>query len=266
MLKGETFSLQTFTSEAFALFIDRFANEQCGVMTGCALSNTGNSVTIGDGYFLIRGRLLRIISNVTVSSITTDGYYSLICEIDLSKTNTISEFNQGAIKVISGVSDYPSLTQQDITDDGTVYQYEFARFRVSSGSITDFADRRTYVNYGTILGLVSDELESLESQSGVKLKNEFAVLTGTVETNPAGAPESEQIGTLNINLPSGFTSSNSVVISQGYENNYVAGATGWQLKSEINDNSGKLEIEAFFGRSLGSTYDLPVKIVLMKIS
>lgn len=180
MLKGETFSLQTFTSEAFALFIDRFANEQCGVMTGCALSNTGNSVTIGDGYFLIRGRLLRIISNVTVSSITTDGYYSLICEIDLSKTNTISEFNQGVIKVISGVSDYPSLTQQDITDDGTVYQYEFARFRVSSGSITDFTDRRTFVSYGQILTLVQNELNALEQQSNVSLKSDFALLTGVI--------------------------------------------------------------------------------------
>jgi len=186
MLKGETFDLQTFTSDAFALFIDRFANEQSGVMTGCELSNTSNSATIGEGYFLIRGRILRIISNVTVSSITADGYYSLICEIDLSKTNTTSEFNQGEIKAISSSSGYPTLTQQDITDGGTVYQYEFARFRVSSGSITDFTDRRTYVNYGTILNLISDELESMESQSNVSLKSDFAIVTGSIETFPGG--------------------------------------------------------------------------------
>ena len=208
MLKGETFSLQTFTSEAFALFIDRFANEQCGVMTGCALSNTANSVTIGDGYFLIRGRLLRIISNVTVSSITTDGYYSLICEIDLSKTNTISEFNQGAIKVISGVSDYPSLTQQDITEDGTVYQYEFARFRVSSGSVTDFVDRRTFVDYGNILALISNELTNLENQSNVCLKSDFVTVTAILTT-----PLSEHDGVANIPYPQGFNSENTEIVN-----------------------------------------------------
>ena len=206
------------------------------------------------------------LSNVTVSSITTNGYYSLICEIDLSKTNTTSEFNQGIIKVVSGVSDYPTLIQQDITGTGTKYQYEFARFRVASGSITDFTDRRTYVNYGSILNLISSELSNLENQSNVKLKNEFAVLSGLVETSPAGTPESEQIGTLSMNLPSGFTSSNSVVISQGYSNTYGTGTTGWQLKSEINSNSGKLDIEAYLGRSLGSTYYLSVKVVLMKTS
>ena len=86
MLKGHTFNLQTFTSEAFALFIDKFLNERCGVAKGCDLSNTSNSVTIGEGYFVIRGRFLQIISNNTISDISTNGFYSLICEIDLSKT------------------------------------------------------------------------------------------------------------------------------------------------------------------------------------
>ena len=184
MLKGETFDLQTFTSDAFALFNDRFMGGQSGVMQGCALSNTNNSATIGAGYFLIKGRFLRIISSETVSDISTDGYYSLVCEIDLTKTNTTSVFNQGVIKAVSGAGDYPTLTQQDLTNGGTIYQYEFARFRVSSGSITDFADRRTYVDYESILGLISDELENLENQSNVKLKNEFAVVTGVVETYP----------------------------------------------------------------------------------
>lgn len=258
MLKGETFSLQTFTSDAFALFIDRFANEQCGVMTGCALSNTANSVTIGDGYFLIRGRLLRIISNVTVSSITTDGYYSLICEIDLSKTNTISEFNQGAIKVISGVSDYPSLTQQDITDDGTVYQYEFARFRVSSGSITDFTDRRTYVNYGTILGLISDALEGIESQSNVSLKSDFALLTGTI---PASS-YNNGYQFVEVNYPSGFNINNCVVISTMVSSSNATEYSEYDGKASttLADDSIAIEFSGAWG------IDMYYKVVLMKIS
>lgn len=170
MLKGHTFNLQTFTSEAFALFIDKFLNGRCGVAKGCALSNTNNSVTIGDGYFVVRGRMLQIIDSVTVSSITTNGYYSLVCEIDLSKTNTAEQLNQATIKTIYGASNYPTLTQQDITGTGTIYQYEFARFRVESGNITNFTDRRTYLDFETLYDYIESVLEGLESQSNVMLK------------------------------------------------------------------------------------------------
>lgn len=265
MLKGETFSLQTFTSEAFALFIDRFANRQCGVMTGCELSNTGNSVTIGEGYFLIRGRLLRIISNVTVSSITTDGYYSLICEIDLSKTNTLTEFNQGAIKVISGVNDYPSLTQQDITDDGTVYQYEFARFRVSSGSITDFTDKRTSVNYGDLYELIANELASLENQSNVRLKSDFAVLTGTITLTNGN-------GTKTFDYPSGFTQENCVPIAGGTRyssslNRIAFGSVQSSLYTGVYLNSSNIALNVDpYESGVGPSGTYECKVVLMKIS
>ena len=189
MLKGETFNQQTFTSDAFALFIDRFTNKQSGVMIGCELSNTNTSVTIAEGYFLIRGRFLRIISGVTLSDISTDGFYSLVCEIDLSKTNTAEQFNQGAIKTIYGASAYPTLTQQDITASGEVYQFEFARFKVESGSITDFTDRRTYVEYGKILTLVQTELSNIENQSNVSLKSDFVTVTGSFSSNPTGVSD-----------------------------------------------------------------------------
>ena len=181
MLKGHVFNLQTFTSEAFALFIDKFLNGRSGVAKGCALSNTANSATIGEGYFVVRGRFLQIISGETISNITANGYYSLVCEIDLSKTNTADALNQATIKVISSTSTYPTLTQQDITGTGTVYQYEFARFKVESGSITNFTDKRTFVDFQSIYDQIDDEaqavlteiqntLTNLENQSNVLLK------------------------------------------------------------------------------------------------
>ena len=161
MLKGHVFNLQTFTSEAFALFIDKFLNGRCGVAKGCELSNTANSVTIADGFFVIRGRFLEVISGVTVSDITNNGFYSLVCEIDLSKTNTVDELNQAEIKTIYGSSDYPTLTQQDITANGTIYQYEFARFKVESGSITNFVDRRTYVDFTSVYDQIEAESQTV---------------------------------------------------------------------------------------------------------
>lgn len=181
MLKGLVFNLQTFTSEAFALFIDKFLNGRSGVAQGCNLSNTNNSVTIADGYFVIRGRFLEVISRVTISDITSNGFYSLVCEIDLSKTNTTEQFNQAEIKVISNASAYPTLLQQDITNEGTIYQYEFARFKVEGGTITKFTDRRTFVSFESIYDQIDSEaqavlteiqntLTNLENQSNVLLK------------------------------------------------------------------------------------------------
>lgn len=181
MLKGLVFNLQTFTSEAFALFIDEFLNGRSGVARGCDLANTSDSVTIREGYFVIRGRFLQIIDKVTVEDISTDGFYSLVCEIDLSKINTIEQFNQAEIKVISNTSAYPTLVQQDITDNGTIYQYEFARFKVEGGTITSFTDRRTFVSFQSIYDQIHSEaqevlvdiqnaLASIEDQSNVLLK------------------------------------------------------------------------------------------------
>ena len=172
MLKGHVFDLQTFTSNAFALFIDKFLNKQSGVATGCTLSNTNNSVTIADGYFVIRGRFLQVISGVTINNISTDGYYKLICEVDLSKTNTVDDLNQAEIKTVYNASSYPSLTQQDITEgNGTVYQYEFARFKVESGSITDFTDKRTFVDFTTIYDVIQNEAQGVLDDIEQALQN-----------------------------------------------------------------------------------------------
>ena len=198
MLKGHTFNLQTFTSEAFALFIDRFLNKRCGVASGCELSNTNNSVTIGDGYFVVRGRFLQVISGVTISDITTNGFYRLVCEIDLSKTNTVDTLNQAEIKTIYNSSTYPTLTQQDITESGTVYQYEFASFKVEGGNITAFEDRRTFVDYETIV-----------------LKNDFKKFGGQ-------APLLESSSWFETFLPDGFNIYNCSIISytiNGYHYN-----------------------------------------------
>lgn len=193
MLKGHTFNLQTFTSEAFALFIDKFLNGKCGVAKGCNMSNTANTATIADGYFVVRGRLLQVISEVTVKNITNDGFYSLICEIDLTKTNTTDKLNQAEIKVVSNASNYPTLIQQDITTgDGTMYQYEFATFRVESGSITNFVDKRTYVELNGIFDDVGTKtqafLEELQEAlanvldgSAYLLKNGGGKIEGSIE-------------------------------------------------------------------------------------
>ena len=163
MLIGHVFKSQTFKNEAFGLFMDTFLQGNMGVIRGCELSNTNNTVTINEGYFFIKGRPLQIIGNDTVE-VSDNGYYSLICEIDLSQENTKEDFNQGSIKVVSDTGSYPTLTQQDINNGGTLYQFEFARFRVTDNGITDFTDRRTFLNLESIYSKINEDATTVLNQ------------------------------------------------------------------------------------------------------
>lgn len=97
-------------------------------------------------------------------------------------------------------------------------------------------------------------------------KDRFAVLTGTVVTNPSGTSSTEQLGTTDLDLPDGFTTDNCVVVSMGYNgDHYSYGDTDWELNTFINDSLKKVTVEAYLGKSLGSAYNMPVKIVLMRI-
>ena len=176
MLIGHVFKSQTFKNEAFGLFIDTFLQGNMGVVRGCELSNTNNSVTLGEGYFCIKGRFLQVLGEETIQT-TGKGYYVLVCEIDLSLENTKEDFNQGSIKVISNASTYPTLTQQDINNGGTMYQYEFARFRVTDSGITDFVDRRTFLNLESIYSKINEDATEVLNQIESALNS---VLDGSI--------------------------------------------------------------------------------------
>ena len=148
MVKGETFNLQLFESEAFRHFINVFTNKQSGITSGCEVTKDSQNITIGQGYFFIQGGLLRETTG-TANEIPTDaGYYKLVYEIDLSKTNTKDQFNQGSYKFVKSLGSYPEPTQQDLDNGGTIYQLPFCQFRITEQGLQDFQDIRPVVDYG----------------------------------------------------------------------------------------------------------------------
>ena len=46
MIRGHVFAYQTFSNEAFALFMDFLLAHKSGVIKGCAVSNTSSSVSL----------------------------------------------------------------------------------------------------------------------------------------------------------------------------------------------------------------------------
>lgn len=103
-----------------------------------------------------------------------------------------------------------------------------------------------------------------------KTKGDFAILTGNVDDVPGG-----QVSGVTVNLPSGFTRSNSFVIGRawgekGYVLNSIYGNEITSGSSRMDDyisihfnSSSQLRIEFYNLR--GSTVSFSYKILLMKI-
>lgn len=174
MLKGHVFKEQIFESEIFAFFIDTFLSGQCGIGNfgnNMEVTYSGNNVTIQDGLACIRGRFVEEDSSKTISAGTDAAFCRLVIEIDLSKENTEEALNQVAYKIVKGTSDYPNLTQTDIVKNNAgIYQFELARFKTTSAGITNFEDRRTYLDLDSIFAIMERDfnavLEGLRAEIG----------------------------------------------------------------------------------------------------
>lgn len=135
MIRGVTFSEQVFRSEDFAHFQNFCLRDSNGITKGCEITNNGTSVTIGKGYFFVHGRLVNVEdAEVVGSSQFKSGYNRIVFEIDLTKENTVSEFNQGSVKVMNT----EALTQEDLDAGGNVYQYPICHFTWSGSAISNF--------------------------------------------------------------------------------------------------------------------------------
>lgn len=201
MLKGHVFSKQIFGNPIFALFINTFLNGKDGVSNnyknGMQVTYSGSNVTVASGAVCIQGRFLEEDTGSTISAGTDTAYCKLVIEVNLDLQNTESQFNQASYKVVKSASGYPNLTQTNIVKNNAgIYQYELARFRTNASGITDFQDKRTFLDfdsiydemeaeYGAVLQQLKNELESIEDQSNVLLKTGGTV-SGKIEIGSGG--------------------------------------------------------------------------------
>ena len=171
MLRGQVFSEQVFSNECFAHFINTFLNKKNGVTKGCNITNTNNSITVNAGYFCIQGRFLEVVGSDTLQITPNTEYCKLICEIDLSQTNTETQFNQASFKVLSGTSSYPTLTKQDLENGGSIYQFEFAQFQNTTSGIINLKDTRTFLDFNVIYAEIQEEYREILEQLQAELAN-----------------------------------------------------------------------------------------------
>lgn len=197
MLKGHVFSKQIFGNPIFALFIDTFLSQRCGIANnykdGMIISYAGSKVTIGSGAVCIRGRFIEEDTSTEIDIGTEACYGRIVIEVDLDKENSESEFNQASYKVIKGQSSFPELTQNDIVaNDSGIYQYSLVKFIIFSTGVMTIIDDRTFLDFDSIYSKIEEDyrsvLEELESElSSVKngssylLKNGGGIIEGDLE-------------------------------------------------------------------------------------
>ena len=169
MLKGHVFAGQVFGNQIFALFINTFLNGANGVSNnykeGMAITYSGRNIHIASGAVCIQGRFLEEDTGKDITVDTDSQYCSLVLEINLDEANTEESFLQANYKIIKNSTNYPTLTQNDIVKNNAgTYQYELARFRTSTSGITEFTDRRTFLDFNSIYSAIQIEFRGVLTQ------------------------------------------------------------------------------------------------------
>lgn len=140
-IRGITFSKQSVSSNDDSHIYKVLLNGRKGRTRGCKMTYSTDDIYISDGYFFAANRLIEVSSTETITTpVVSSGttYCRLVFEIDMTKTNTSSEFNQGYFKVLSSTAGYPEITQEDLEDGGNVYQLPFAQFTKTVSGIGSF--------------------------------------------------------------------------------------------------------------------------------
>lgn len=140
MFKGCTFDNQNVTSQNDGgLYQQIFSTD--GVLWGCIIGATPNSITVHPGLMVISGRIIRVdgATSIEFTQPISNGYGQVVIQIDLSQTATTTTFEQlSTIVNYSTTTLFPSLTQEKINQPGagTIYQAQLAVVKISGGNIT----------------------------------------------------------------------------------------------------------------------------------
>lgn len=107
-----------------------------GVISGCEITHLGsNQLQIAAGRGIIQGRDF-VVTQQTINATVSDSgtkHGRLIIEVDIENTTTPISFKTQM------ASSLPALTQEDINEDGTVYQLAMATYDISTVLISNLS-------------------------------------------------------------------------------------------------------------------------------
>lgn len=149
MIEGIVYDLQNITAIDMAKIYWMYGGMRDGVITGCSMSYTNSAVAFTSGIFSARGHLTKLSGTTSVALPNVSSgtlYCNLVYQIDLSQTASQSSFTQGSFIVLSNSTAYPTATQQDLDNGGTIYQMSFAKFLLGTSGITSWQPNTAVYN------------------------------------------------------------------------------------------------------------------------
>ncbi len=183
-----------------------------GILNGCGITSTSNSITVGGGYFVLKGNVIENngAETIAVTPELTNGYIRLRCRIDL--TQEASDTGAGQVKWMidfSATATFPALTQEDINSTGSIYEGEIAVCGLVAGNIT------------TVTRKIGEAVIDAEKLGGQLPKYYTGLITAAQNTANAAIPKA------------GGTFSGSVTtqnISPSINNTYVLGSANQRYR------------------------------------
>lgn len=199
MIKGYVFSNQLASNDIDSMVFRKMLDYNDGVLNGMELSNTNTTITIGEGNIMVAGRPIGVVGSETITAGTDAAYCKLVVEIDLSKTATISTFEQVSFKIIKSTTSYPNVTQEDMDNGGNIYQVALAQFRTTTNGIADFVDIRPMLDFDSIYTQIRTNVDALITELEEELQDVESgsayVLTTTYNADKANLQSKITTGT-----------------------------------------------------------------------
>ena len=181
---GVTFPNQKVTPAYDAII--RRALLDDGILTGCALSYSGSTLTMAAGQLMLCGRQIIHPSsqNWAVTEATT-GYARLVLTIDLTRTSTKDTFDQvvDEIQYATAVDGFTALVQSDINAAGSKYQVAACVVSLGPGGITGIVsqlDATEGGGAGGILTVTAPVGVVVTASNGEKSKAKISGASGVV--------------------------------------------------------------------------------------
>ena len=132
----------TFTKQAVSPSDDAIVRRALlsdGILTGCAFTYSGSTLTMAAGHLMICGRQIKHPASQNWAVVdATSGFARLVLTIDMTRTATKDTFDQvvDSIEYASAVDGFVNLEQADINGSGTRYQVAACVVSLGAGGIT----------------------------------------------------------------------------------------------------------------------------------
>ena len=131
--KGITFAGQNVTPKNDGGLYQAHCGD--GILWGCSMAVSGDDLVIQSGEFIAGGRVCFVDGATSVdlsTRVNANGYIQVIMNYDLTQGEGSQWY---ATFVESASTSFPALTQDDINDAGTLYQFELAVVAVVASNL-----------------------------------------------------------------------------------------------------------------------------------